>query len=116
GVDRAAICGISYGGLPALKFAATRPGRTAALILASTPGPHFHLRPRHVVYTRWPRVFGPLFALETPRRLAPELRAAFPNRGERWRFRLTQLRTAATAPISFGAMAARARAIESDDR
>ena len=41
GVDRATICGISYGGLPALRFAATRPGRTAALILASTPGPQF---------------------------------------------------------------------------
>jgi pimeloyl-ACP methyl ester carboxylesterase len=115
-VERAVICGISYGGLPALRFAATRPRRTAALILASAPGPQFHLISRHEMYARWPRVFGPVFALETPRRLAPEVAAAFPGRAERWRFRRWQLRTMITAPISFRAMAARARAIGQDDR
>src|SRR5205085_1761009 len=83
-IDRAAVCGISYGGLPALRFAATRADRISRLILASTPGPQFHLRPRHEMYARWPRLFGPLFAMETPRRLAPEMRAALPNSRERW--------------------------------
>src|SRR5665213_2822694 len=49
-IDRAAICGVSFGGLAALRFAATRPERTAALILASTPGPLFRLRARHEIY------------------------------------------------------------------
>jgi 3-oxoadipate enol-lactonase len=115
-IDRAAICGISYGGLPALRLAATRGDRVSRLILASTPGPQFHLRPRHERYARWPRLFGPLFALETPRRLAPEMRAAFPNTRDRRRFRWTQFRTALSAPVSFTGMAARARSIAPYDR
>ena len=39
GVDRATICGISFGGLVALRFAAMHADRTKALVLASTPGP-----------------------------------------------------------------------------
>src|SRR5260221_10255353 len=39
GVRTAAICGISFGGLIAAKFAATRPERTAALVVVSTPSP-----------------------------------------------------------------------------
>jgi pimeloyl-ACP methyl ester carboxylesterase len=115
-IDRAAVCGISYGGLPALRFAATRADRISKLILASTPGPRFHLRPRHELYTRWPRLFGPLFAIETPRRLGPEMRAALPDARERWRFRWSHLRTALSAPVSFTGMAARARSITSYDR
>ena len=114
-VERAAICGISYGGLPALRFAATRPDRTSSLVLASTPGPGFHLKARHAMYARWPRLFGPVFAIETPRRLAPEIRSAFADRAKRRRFRLNQLKTVLTAPVSFPAMAARARSIETSD-
>src|SRR5712692_6786756 len=36
GLDRATICGISFGGLIALRCAAAHPERTRALILAST--------------------------------------------------------------------------------
>src|SRR5882724_7284916 len=39
GVNRAIICGVSFGGLVALRFAAEYPERTASLILVSTPGP-----------------------------------------------------------------------------
>src|SRR5437899_5150922 len=35
GVRAAAICGVSFGGLIAMKFAATRPERTTALIVVS---------------------------------------------------------------------------------
>src|SRR5207302_72002 len=38
-IERAAICGVSFGGLAAVRFAAAHPERTAALVLASTPGP-----------------------------------------------------------------------------
>src|SRR6266446_1586022 len=38
-IERATICGVSFGGLIALRFAAAQPDRARALILASTPGP-----------------------------------------------------------------------------
>ena len=54
GIDRAVICGVSFGGIVALRVAAAHPQRTAALVLASTPGPRFRLRPRHLMYARMP--------------------------------------------------------------
>ena len=92
-IDRAILCGISYGGLVATRFAAMHPERTAALVMASTPGPEWHLRPRHQVYARWPRLLGPLFLVETPFRLRAELAAALPDRADRWRFVRWQLAT-----------------------
>jgi pimeloyl-ACP methyl ester carboxylesterase len=102
GIDRASVCGISLGGLVALRFAATYPERTAALVLVSSPGPGMRLRPHHRFYTRWPRVFGPLFVIETPFRIWRELR---------WPLIAAML----TTPVSFSKMARRARLIESTD-
>jgi 3-oxoadipate enol-lactonase len=102
GIDRAVICGISLGGLVALRFAAAHPRRTSALVLVSTPGPGMRLLPHHRLYTRWPRVFGPLFVLETPFRLRRDLH---------W----SQIRTMLTTPISFSRMARRAQLIEQTD-
>ena len=39
GIDKAAICGVSYGGLIAAAFAARFPGHTTSLILASALPP-----------------------------------------------------------------------------
>jgi pimeloyl-ACP methyl ester carboxylesterase len=111
GLDRAAICGISFGGLGALHFAATRPYKTSALVLVSTPGPRMRLRPRHELYTRFPWLFGPLFVFETPRRLRREVGAAIPGRWPRLRFGWDQLCTFAGAGISFSRVAERARLI-----
>jgi len=113
-VDRAAICGVSFGGLAALRFAATRPDRTSALILASTPGPFFHLRKRHLLYARAPWLFGPVFLAESPARLRREIAAALPTRGERWRFLRWQLLTLSRAPLSMARMAERARLLASN--
>jgi pimeloyl-ACP methyl ester carboxylesterase len=115
-LSRAVICGISFGGLIALRFAARYPGRAAALVLASTPGPAWHLKQRHEIYARWPRVFGPLFLAETPWRLRAELAAAFPRANDRRRFAVLQLRTLVAAPVSLPRMAARARLISGGDR
>ena len=41
-IDRAILCGISYGGLVATRFAAQHPERASALIMASSPGPAWH--------------------------------------------------------------------------
>src|SRR5215510_1937574 len=79
-IDQAVVCGISFGGLIALRFAATHPARTRALVLASVPGPGTRLRPRHKTYAQWPYVFGPLFIAETPLRLRREVQCALPDR------------------------------------
>ena len=116
GIGRAAICGVSFGGLVALRFAALHPARTSALILVSTPGPEWHLRPRHECYARMPWLFGPLFLLETPWRLRREIRMAFPDKAGRRRFARQQWATLRKAPLSVSRMATRARLIASHDR
>ena len=37
GLDKAALCGVSYGGWIALRYAAIRPERVTSLILVSSP-------------------------------------------------------------------------------
>jgi 3-oxoadipate enol-lactonase len=101
-IDRAVICGISFGGLIALRFAAEHRDRVSALVLTSAPGPEFPLRPRHRFYARWPWIFGPLFLLETPFHLRHDLH-------------LSLLRVIATAPTSFAKMARRAQLLGSTD-
>jgi len=115
GVDRAAICGVSFGGLVAVRFAARYSKRCDALILASTPRPLLRLRPRHQFYLRAPWILGPIFFAETPFRLRPELRTAIPDARERRRFSLRALGTAISAPISLSRIAARARMITTED-
>jgi len=111
GLERAVLCGVSFGGLVALRFAATRPARTAGLILASTPGPGFHLRRRHEIYVKLPWLFGPVFLAEMPARVGKEVRAAIGSRRERMMFTWRQIRTFLKAPLSMSRMAARARLI-----
>ena len=109
GLERAAICGISFGGLAALRFAAAAPERTSALVLVSTPGPPWHLKRRHSVYLRLPWIFMPLFIAETPLRLRQELKAALPSWRSRTAFEMAQTTTLWTAPISVRRMAQRGR-------
>ena len=111
-IERAIICGVSFGGLVALRFAARSPERTVALVLASTPAPAWRLKPRHQLYARLPWILGPLFLVETPWRLRAELSSAFPDWRARWAFKLEALRTFLSAPLPLTAMAARARMIE----
>jgi pimeloyl-ACP methyl ester carboxylesterase len=115
-IARAAICGISFGGLIALRFAATRPARTSALVLVSTPGPQFHLKRRHRLYARAPWLFGALFAAESPVRLKAEVKAALPDQTVRRQFMRRQIQTFREAPLSVSRMARRALLIESYDR
>lgn len=110
GINRAAICGISFGGLVALRFASRRSARTKALILVSAPGPDWTPGRRHRLYTRAPWIFGPLFLAETPLRLQAELATAL-DAAERRRLAWRQTRTFFTAPLSLSGMAHRARLI-----
>jgi pimeloyl-ACP methyl ester carboxylesterase len=115
-LERATICGVSFGGIVALRFAATYPASTEALVLASTPGPDWHLRPRHALYARRPWLFGPLFIAETPWRLRAEMRAAFTETRARRAFSHNALRKFVSAPLSLTRMAARAQLIAAADR
>ena len=115
GVERATICGVSFGGLIAVRFAARYAKRCEALILASTPRPRLRLQSRHQVYLRAPWIFGPIFIAETPFRLRHEMIAAIPDRGVRRRFLLDGLRALVAAPVSLPRMAARGQMITSED-
>jgi pimeloyl-ACP methyl ester carboxylesterase len=115
-LSRAAVCGVSFGGLVALRATARHADRVSALILASTPGPRWHLRSRHDLYARWPRLFGPVFFAESPLRLRREVAIALPNRHARCRFAARQLLTLVSAPVSVSRMATRARMIAAYDR
>jgi len=115
GIERATICGISFGGLPAIRFAADHPDRSSALIVVSTPGPGWHLRPKHRVYARAPWLFGPLFLVESPLRLHREVAMALPRRGDRWRFLRWQIGAFASAPLSPARLARRAELIAQTD-
>jgi len=115
-IQEAAIVGVSFGGLVALRFAASRASRTRALVMMSAPGPHWHLRPRHDVYARFPWLFGPVFLAEAPFRLHREVKAALPEWPARLKYLREQVRTIVTAPVSPARMAARARLIAPYDR
>jgi pimeloyl-ACP methyl ester carboxylesterase len=115
GLERAAICGLSFGGLVALNAASRFPDRVEALVLASTPGPNWHLRRRHEIYARLPWVFGPVFMIEAPFRAGPEIRRALPAARDRRALAWSMVRTAVRAPLSLPRMAARARRIAAYD-
>jgi pimeloyl-ACP methyl ester carboxylesterase len=115
GLAAAPICGVSFGGLIALHYAARRRERTTALILASAPAPRFHLRKRHQFYLRAPLLFGPVFLAEIPRRVRQEMATALPDRRDRRRFALRQVRTFFRAPMSLTMMAERARLLNRDE-
>jgi 3-oxoadipate enol-lactonase len=115
GIEKATICGVSFGGLIAVRFAALHPARCQALVLASTPRPALQLRRKHRIYMRAPLILGPLFLAESPFRLRPEVLAAIPDRRARRRFALDGVRTMLSAPVSLRRMAARARIIAASD-
>ena len=58
GIESAVLCGVSFGGWVSVHYAATRPERVKALVLASAPGPAFKPDPRQAVFARAPRLLA----------------------------------------------------------
>ena len=109
GVRRAVVCGVSYGGLVALRYAARRPERTAGLVIVSSPAPGWQPNCRVEWYLARPRLLFPVFALSSPLRLHREIAAAFPNPLRRGRFWLQHLQRITRYPCTPVRMARRVR-------
>jgi pimeloyl-ACP methyl ester carboxylesterase len=99
GVRRAAICGVSFGGLIATKFAATRPERTAGLVVVSTPSPSWKPSADQARYLESPWRSTPAFLLSSPGRMWPEIAAAIDDWPSRLRFCAEHTGRILAAPI-----------------
>jgi 3-oxoadipate enol-lactonase len=85
GVERAALCGVSYGGFIALRYAATRPERVSSIVFTSSPAPGWSPSARQSRYLARPWLSTPAFVITSPFRVWPEIARALPD----WRSRLS---------------------------
>lgn len=99
GLSRATLCGVSYGGFIALRYAATYPERVGSLILVSAPAPGWVPNQRQQRYLAKPRLYAPIFALTAPARLWPEVRSSIASWPERLRFVVTYGARVVSAPL-----------------
>ena len=107
GLERTALCGVSYGGLVALRYAATRPERVSALILASSPAPGWVPTEQQQRWIASPWTSAPAFIATSPGRLLPEIGAALPGWRERLAFSVRHVARVAAAPMKPPLMASR---------
>jgi pimeloyl-ACP methyl ester carboxylesterase len=78
GLERAVICGVSYGGLIAAAFAARHPDRVSGLILVSALPPTWQPNERARFYLRAPLLLSPIFIIGALQMYA-EIAAAAPG-------------------------------------
>lgn len=107
GLEQAAVCGSSYGGFIALRYAATRPERVSRLILASSPSPGWKPNPRQSGYIASPWISTPAFLATAPGRLWPEIHAAFDTTAARLGFSAVHMMRVVAAPAIPSLMAGR---------
>jgi pimeloyl-ACP methyl ester carboxylesterase len=111
GVERATLCGVSYGGLVAATFAARHPERVRALVLASAIPPSWAPDARARFFLRAPVLLSPLFCLASVR-LYREIAAATPGVLNGMRVSAGQAWRAVTHMMSPRRMARRVRVLE----
>ncbi len=109
GLERAAVCGISFGGFIAVRYAASRPNRVTSLVLASTPGPGWSPNMQQARWIARPWLSVPAFVVSSPFRLWPEIRAALPGLAARLGFMARHALRVVLAPIIPPLMAQRVR-------
>lgn len=86
GLHAAALCGISFGGAVAARFAAQFPERVTRLVLVSSPGPGWKADAVQTGYVSRPWRSLPAFALGAVRRTLPEILSALDTWSARLRF------------------------------
>ena len=109
GVATAAICGVSFGGLVAVKYAAARPHRASGLIVVSAPSPAWTPSPVQAQYLAHPWLSTPVFLARSPGRMWPEITAAIDGWPARIWFCAEHLGRMVTAPVVPAHMGARTR-------
>ena len=107
GIRRAAVCGVSYGGFVALRYAATRPERVSSLIFVSAPSPGWVPSTRQARYIARPWLFAPAFVAAAPLRLWPEIHSALSDWRSRLAFMATHSVRVLAAPMLPSLMASR---------
>ena len=115
GLASAALCGISYGGFIALRYAATRPQRVSSLILASSPSPGWAPNELQRRYVRRPWLSSPAFVATAPVRLAPEIYAAYDSWLARVKFAAVHTVRVVAAPMIPSVMARRVQVQQAMD-
>jgi pimeloyl-ACP methyl ester carboxylesterase len=111
----AALVGVSFGGLLAAHYAATRPSRVSALVLVATPGPRWAFDGQTDRSVRHPWLAAPSFISGAIGRLAPEVKAALPTWRGRLRFAVEYTARVLRRPIWPPRMARWARDWKSHD-
>ena len=115
GMKQVALCGVSYGGLVALHYAAHRPERISSLVLVSTPSPQWQPNRRLKWHLHAPRLLSPAFMLSSPFRLYPEITRALPSFVQRVWFAITYLRCVIKYPCAPTNMAKRVQLLTDID-
>ena len=115
GWSQAVVCGVSYGGLVAVRYAAVRPERVRSLVLVSAPGPRWRPAPRVRRYVSSPWASVPAFVAGAPLRLWPEIRAAASSRSRACASAARHMVSVAMAPAWPSRMANRIRCLDGHD-
>jgi pimeloyl-ACP methyl ester carboxylesterase len=115
GLQRAVICGVSFGGFVALRYASRYRDRVSALILASAPGPGWQPSAQQAQWLSRPWWSTPAFLATSPMRVWPEVRAALPPLGARLTFLARQGLLCAAAPMIPPLMASRVACVSDID-
>lgn len=114
-VRRFALCGVSYGGWIALRYAARNPERVSALVLVSSPAPGWTPSPRQAAYISKPWLSAPAFVASSPLRIWPEIQAALPDWPSRVRFSVTHALRVLSAPMIPSLMSTRVKQAQALD-
>jgi 3-oxoadipate enol-lactonase len=114
-IERAALCGISFGGAVAVRYAARHPDRVSHLIVASSPGPGWRASSEQTRYVARPLLTLPVFAVTALLRLSAELATALPRPADRLAFVLRSAIAALRYPAWPPLMAARVRLLQTLD-
>jgi pimeloyl-ACP methyl ester carboxylesterase len=115
GIDRAVLCGVSYGGFVAIRYAARHPGRVAALVLTSSPAPGWSPTDQQQRFIANPWRSMPAFVATAPGRLWPEIQAGFDTWRSRMAFTVAHAARVLAAPAIPSVMAGRVTLQQQDD-